>query len=73
MNSIVSSQNRTPIHELVRAAEEHLSVILTATEHGYYESALEAERLAKEALQAIRRELLKPRPGEQHPSRDLDT
>ena len=63
MNSIVSSRMRmTPIHELVRAAEEHLSVIVTATEHGYYESALEATRLAKEALQAIRTELLKPHP-----------
>ena len=72
MNSNVSGRMRTPIHALVRDAEEHLSVILTASEHGYYESALEAQRLAKEAIQAIRKELLRPRQGEPHPCRDLD-
>lgn len=73
MNGGASGPMRTPIHALVQDAEKHLSVILAASEQGYYERALEAQLLAKEGLQAIRKELLRPRPGEQHPCRDLNT
>jgi hypothetical protein len=51
---------------------EHLQVVLATSELGYYESALEAQLLAKEVLDAIHEELLRPRGPVQHPCRDLD-
>jgi hypothetical protein len=58
---------------LVREAKNHLEVVLAANALGYYESALEAQWLAKEALDAIREELLRPNRKLQNPCRDLDT
>jgi hypothetical protein len=63
-----------PIRQLMRDLNEHLSVILSASDLGYVESALEAQVLAKEVLDAIRSELLKPiTTGSSHPYRDMDS
>jgi hypothetical protein len=62
-----------PVELLVRELKNHLEVVLAASALGYYESALEAQLLAKEALDAIRVELLRPHGKVQHPCRDLDT
>jgi hypothetical protein len=64
---------RIPIHLLIRELDNHLQVVLAASELGYYQSALEAQLLAKEVLDAIRVELLRPRGAVQHPCRDLDS
>ena len=40
-----------------------LHVVVAASEQGFRETALEACLLAKEKLQAIREELLRPEPG----------
>jgi hypothetical protein len=64
---------RTPIHLLIRELDNHLQVILAASELGYYETALEAQLLAKEVLDAIRDELLRPHRPAQHPRSDLDS
>jgi hypothetical protein len=72
MSSAATSPLRRPIHLLIRELNNHLEVVLAASELGYYESALEAQLLAKEVLDAIREELLRPRPA-QHPCPDLDS
>jgi hypothetical protein len=64
---------RIPIHLLIRELDNHLQVVLAASELGYYESALEAQLLAKEVLDSIRLELLRPRGPVQHPCRDPDS
>jgi hypothetical protein len=64
---------RTPIHLLIRELDNHLQVILAASELGYYETALEAQILAKEVLDAIREELLRPHGPAQRPCSDLDS
>ncbi|HXM09616.1 MAG TPA: hypothetical protein VN946_06690 [Terriglobales bacterium] len=64
---------RTPIHLLIRELDNHLQVILAASELGYYETALEAQLLAKEVLDAIREELLRPHGPAQRPCSDLDS
>jgi hypothetical protein len=64
---------RTPIHLLIRELDNHLQVILAASELGYYETALEAQLLAKEVLDAIREELLRPHGPALRPCSDLDS
>jgi hypothetical protein len=73
MSSVAPAPQRIPIHLLIRELDNHLQVVLAASELGYYESALEAQLLAKEVLEAIRMELLRPRGAVQHPCRDLDS
>jgi hypothetical protein len=72
MSSIATAPLRRPIHLLISELNNHLEVVLAASELGYYESALEAQLLAKEVLDAIREELLRPRPA-QHPCSNLDS
>ena len=62
-----------PIYLLIRELDNHLQVVLAASELGYYESALEAQLLAKEVLDAIREELLTPRGAVNQPCSDLDS
>ena len=50
-----------------------LHVVVAASEQGYRETALEACLLAKEKLQAIREELLRPEPGIADPRYDYDS
>jgi hypothetical protein len=71
MSSTATAPLRIPIHSLIRELDNHLQIVLAASELGYYESALEAQLLAKEVLDAIREELLRPRPAH-HPCSDLD-
>ena len=73
MSSEASVPLRIPIHLLIRELDNHIQVVLAASELGYYESALEAQLLAKQVLDAIRAELLRPHGPVQHPCRDLDT
>jgi hypothetical protein len=72
MSSTATAPLRIPIHLLIRELNNHLEVVLAASELGYYESALEAQLLAKEVLDAIREELFRLRPA-QHPCSDLDS
>jgi len=73
MSSTATAPLRIPIHLLIRELNNHLEVVLAASELGYYESALEAQLLAKEVLDAIREELLSPRPAAQLPCSNLDS
>jgi hypothetical protein len=73
MSSAATAPLRVPINLLIRELDNHLEVVLAASELGYYESALEAQLLAKEVLDAIREELLRPHDPVQHPCRDLDS
>ena len=73
MSSEASVPLRIPIHLLIRELDNHIQVVLAASELGYYESALETQLLAKQVLDAIRAELLRPHGPVQHPCRDLDT
>ena len=73
MSSATPAPQRIPIHLLIRELDNHLKVVLAASELGYYESALDAQLLAKEVLDAIRKELLRPHGPVQHQCRDLDT
>ena len=59
-----------PIQLLVREVTRDLHVVVAASELGYRETALEACLLAKEKLQAIREELLRPEPGIADPRYD---
>jgi hypothetical protein len=70
--SFVNSWGR-PIRQLIGDLNEHVSVILSASDLGYVESALEAQVLAREVLDAIRSELLKPVTTGSHPYRDMDS
>jgi hypothetical protein len=56
-----------PIHRLIHDVDNDLQVVRAATERGYVETALEACLSAKEKLQAIREELLRPEPGIANP------
>lgn len=71
--SAAPAPRRIPIPSLIRELDEHLQVVLAASELGYYESALEAQLLAKEVLDAIREELLRPHGPAQRPCSDLDS
>jgi hypothetical protein len=62
-----------PIRQLIGDLNEHLSVIISASDLGYVESALEAQVLAKEVLDAIRFELMKPITTGFHSYGDLDS
>ena len=73
MSSAAAAPLRIPIHLLIRELDDHIQVVLAASELGYYESALEAQLLAKQVLDAIGEELLGPHGPVQHPCRDLDT
>jgi len=73
MNSTATAPLRIPIHLLILELNNHLQVVLAASELGYYESALEAQLLAKEVLDAIREELLTPRGAVNQPCSDLDS
>jgi hypothetical protein len=73
MNSTATAPLRIPIHLLILELNNHLQVVLAASELGYYESALEAQLLAKEVLDAIREELLRPRGAVNQPCSDLDS
>jgi hypothetical protein len=59
----MSSVPLVPIQRLIRDVTGDLSVVVAASEQGFRETALEACLLAKEKLQAIREELLRPEPG----------
>ena len=61
-----------PIHRLIHDVNAHLHVVRAASEQGYVETALEACLSAKEKLQAIREELLKPEPGIADPRHDYN-
>ncbi len=62
-----------PIQRLVHDLSGDLHVVVAASEQGYRETALEACMLAKEKLQAIREELLRPQPGIAEPRYDYDS
>jgi hypothetical protein len=66
----MSSVPLVPIQRLIHYVTGDLSVLVAASEHGYRETALEACLLAKEKLQAIREELLRPEPGIAEPRYD---
>ena len=51
-----------PIDRLLEGVTGDLCVVLTASEHGYVETALEACMLAREKLQTVREELLRSFP-----------
>jgi hypothetical protein len=57
------SSSVEPIHRLIHDVNDHMQVVRAASEHGYIETALEACLSAKEKLQSIRDELLRPEPG----------
>jgi hypothetical protein len=63
---------KSSIALLMDALRDHIGVMVAAVTLGYYERALEAHLLAMEALEETGRELLRPRPGVQHPCRDFD-
>lgn len=73
MSSEATGPLRIPIHLLIRELDDHLQVVLAASELGYYETALEAQLSAKEVLDAIRRELLSPLGRQTRPCRELDS
>jgi hypothetical protein len=47
------------IDRLLEGVTGHLCVVITASKHGYVETALEAWMLAREKLQSVRYELLR--------------
>jgi hypothetical protein len=49
-----------PIQRLIHEVTGAIDVVVAASEHGYRETALEACLQAKEKLQVIREELLRP-------------
>jgi hypothetical protein len=59
----MSSVPLVPIQRLIHDVTGDLGVVVAASEQGFRETALEACLLAKEKLQAIREELLRPEPG----------
>jgi hypothetical protein len=61
-----------PIHRLIHDVDNDLQVVRTASEWGFVETALEACLSAKEKLQAIREELLRPEPGITDPRHDYN-
>ena len=67
------SSSVEPIHRLIHDVNDHLHVVCAASEQGYLETALEACLSAKEKLQAIREELLKPEPGIADSRHDYDS
>jgi hypothetical protein len=69
----MSSVPLAPIQRLIHEVSGDLSVVGVASEQGYRETALEACLLAKEKLQAIREELLRPEPGIADPRYDYDS
>jgi len=62
-----------PIHRLLHDVDGHLRVVRAASEQGYIETALEACLSAKETLQSIRKELLRPEPGTADPRHDYNS
>ena len=56
----MSSIPIVPIQRLIQDVTGDLHVVVAANEQGFRETALEACLLAKEKLQAIREELLRP-------------
>jgi hypothetical protein len=62
-----------PIQRLIQDVTGDLHVVVAASKEGYRETALEACLLAKEKLQAIREELLRPEPGIADPRYDYDS
>jgi hypothetical protein len=73
MSSAETTPLRMPIKLLICELHNHLQVVLAASELGYYQSALEAQLLAKEALDAIREELLRGHGAVEQPCSDLDS
>jgi hypothetical protein len=69
----MSSAALGPIERLIRDVAGDLTVVVVASEQGYRETALEACLLAREKLQAIRDELLRPEPGIADPRYDYDS
>jgi len=67
------SNSVEPIHRLIHDVDSHLHVVRAASEKGYIEAALEACLSAKEKLQAIREELLRPEPGIADPRHDYNS
>jgi hypothetical protein len=67
------SSSVEPIHRLIDDVNDHLHVVKAASEQGYIETALEACLSAKEKLQAIREELLRPEPGIADPRHDYNS
>jgi hypothetical protein len=67
------SSSVRPIHRLIHDVDNHLQVVSAASEWGYVETALEACLSAKEKLQAIREELLRPEPGIADPRHDYNS
>ncbi len=62
-----------PLQRLIHDVTGDLHVVVVASEHGYRETALEACLSAKEKLQAIREELLRPEPGIADPRYDYES
>jgi len=69
----MSSVPLVPIQRLIHDVTGDLGVVVAASEQGFRETALEACLLAKEKLQAIREELLRPEPGIADPRHDYDS
>jgi hypothetical protein len=69
----MSSVPLAPIQRLIRDVTGDLHVVVAASKEGYRETALEACLLAKEKLQAIREELLRPEPGIADPRYDYNS
>jgi len=67
----MSSVPLVPIQRLIHDVTGDLGVVVAASEQGFRETALEACLLAKEKLQAIREELLRPEPGIADPRYDF--
>jgi hypothetical protein len=62
-----------PLQRLIHDVTGDLHVVVAASEHGYRETALEACLSAKEKLQAIRDELLRPEPPIADPRYDYES
>jgi len=69
----MSSISDVPIQHLILDVTGDLQVLVAASEHGFRETALEACLLAKEKLQAIREELLRPDPEIADPRYEYDS
>ena len=67
------SGSAEPIRRLIHDVNDHLHVGRAASEQGYIETALEACLSAKEKLQSIREELLRPDPGIADPRHDYNS
>jgi hypothetical protein len=67
------SRSAEPIHRLIHDVDDHLQIVRAASAQGYIETALEACLSAKEKLQAIREELLRPVPGIADPRHDYNS